>query len=366
MNRLIAKSIDNWGVSDLEAVAKPIHHEQSVHTFPSHGLCQDPRASCLLSLKLRCCVLPPLHEFNALTTLVLQDLPRSTPAAAYEGVFTSCQQLQVLHLKSCACSGNSDLVVVDGPSSGIKELIVDKCAFSQMCLRALPNLESLASLGPRVFLESASFPRLRKFNLTCSHGMTMRGFREYLKKNLKIDHESLLEYMPDITHLILRISGPDRWIVPSRSPSTLLPNLRRCLIADVPSSWDVSWARLLLETAPALEVLHIHIATCIEEPGDKIRWKPSKLRHHHLEEFTIVGYEGRERQIYLVNFVMRVCTALRRVSIFKNGHAQNKGHWDWELVTQQHSWTDEEKDSTLMHIMDGVSLSVDPVQLAFG
>jgi hypothetical protein len=80
----------------------------------------------------------------------------------------------------------------------------------------------------------------------------------------------------------------------------------------------------------------------------------------------MVGYEGTGRQIYLVNFVMRVCIALRRVSIFKNGHAQNKGHWDWELVTQQHSWTDKEKDNTLMHIMDGVSLSVDPVQLAFG
>jgi hypothetical protein len=175
MNRLIAKSIDNWGVSDLEAVAKPIHHEQSVHTFPSHGLCQDPRASCLLSLKLRCCVLPPLHEFNALTTLVLQDLPRSTPAAAYEGVFTSCQQLQVLHLKSCACSGNSDLVVVDGPSSGIKELIVDKCAFSQMCLRALPNLESLASLDTTVLFESESFPCLRRWNLTHSVGAMIRS-----------------------------------------------------------------------------------------------------------------------------------------------------------------------------------------------
>uniref|UniRef100_A0A453PN32 F-box domain-containing protein n=1 Tax=Aegilops tauschii subsp. strangulata TaxID=200361 RepID=A0A453PN32_AEGTS len=40
MNRLIAKCIDHWGVRDLEAVARPIYFQQSVHTFPSYGLCQ--------------------------------------------------------------------------------------------------------------------------------------------------------------------------------------------------------------------------------------------------------------------------------------------------------------------------------------
>ena len=115
------------------------------------------------------------------------------------------------------------------------------------------------------------------------------------------------------------------------------------------------------------EVLHLHIATC-EEPGDdEICCKRIRLWHHGLEEFIVVGYEGTERQIYLVNFFMGVFTALRRVSILKNGHAPNKGHWDWELVTQQHSWTEEEKDSTQKHIMHGFFLSAAaPVQLVFG
>jgi hypothetical protein len=365
MNQLIAEAIDACGVDELQVVAKPIYWRKAVHIFASHGLCKEPSASRLQSLKLEGCVLPPLHEYGALTTLVLKDIPESTPEATYEGIFTLCQQLQVLHLISCRCSYDG-VIFVDAPMSKIRELVVDECRFRRLRLRALPNLESLASLGPRVFLESASFPRLRKFNLTSCLGVTMRGFREYLKENLKIRHKSLFEYITDVTCLIVRISGPDRWIVPSRSPSTLLPNLRRLLVADVPSSWDVSWPRLLLETAPALEVLHIHIAACMEEPGDEIPWKPTMLRHHHLEEFIMLGYEGTERQIYLVNFVMRVCTALRHVSIFKNGHARNKGHWDWELVTQQHSWTDEEKDNTLMQIMDGASLSAAPVELVFG
>ena len=81
----------------------------------------------------------------------------------------------------------------------------------------------------------------------------------------------------------------------------------------------------------------------------------------------MLGYEGAERQIYLVKFVLGVCTALRNVSIFKHGHARNKGHWDWELVTQKQSWTDKDKKRTLKHIMDGVYLSAaPPVQLVFG
>lgn len=366
MNRLVAVAIDACGVEDLQVVAKPMFWRPAVHIFSSHGLCKEPSTSRLRSLKLGGCVLPPLHQYGgALTTLVLQDIPESTSKATYEGIFTLCHHLQVLHLISCKCSDDDGPLYVDAPMSKIRELVVDDCRFAWFILRALPNLEILASLGPRVYLESASFPCLRKFNLTWRLGMTTRGFREYLKKNLKIRHGSLLAHIPDITHLILRISGPDRWIVPSRSPSTLLPNLRRLLVADVPSSWDVSWPRLLLETAPSLEVLHIHIATCIEEPGDEIPWKQTMFRHHRLEEFIMVGFEGTDRQIYLISFVMEVCTVLRHASVFKNGHAQNKGHWDWELVTQQHSWTAEEKENTLMHIMDGVSSPAAPVQLVF-
>ncbi|KAM0926941.1 hypothetical protein ACQ4PT_003093 [Festuca glaucescens] len=370
MNKLIARSIDDWGVSDLEAVAKPIHYERSLHTFPSHGLCQDPRASCLRSLKLGCCVLPPLHEFSALTMLVLQDLPRSTTAAAYEGIFTSCRQLQVLHLKSCACSGNSDLVVVDAPGSGIKELVVDKCAFSQMWLRALPNLESLASLDTTVLFESESFPCLRRWNISQSIGAMIRSAEGLPLFYTGTSHELgwFLGCTPDITNLVVRFTGPLRWIMPSGSSSLLppmLPKLRKLLVADEPSSWDVSWPRLLLETAPSLEILHIHIAPCKEKPGDKIPWRRTRLRHHCLKEFVVAGFEGTERQICLVRFVIGV-SRLRHVGLFKKGQPRNKGHWDWEMVTEHHSWTDEEKDATLEQIMDGVSFSKHPVKLILG
>ena len=77
----------------------------------------------------------------------------------------------------------------------------------------------------------------------------------------------------------------------------------------------------------------------------------------------MAGFDAAaKRQIYLVNFVMGVCTALRHVIMLKNAHAEDKGHWDWEMVMQQHSWTDEEKDSTLKQIMDSYSSA----ELIFG
>jgi hypothetical protein len=323
----------------------------------------------LRSLKLGCCVLPPLHEFSVFTVLVLQDLPMSTPAAAYEGVFTSCLQLQVLHLKSCACSGNSD-IMVDAPNSEIRELIVDKCAFSHMWLRDLPKLESLASLDTMVLFEYASFPCLRRWNLAQSVGTMIRS-AEGLPL-LYTGHSHDLGWFfwctPEITDLAVRFTGPLRWIMPSSSSSLsspLLPKLRKLLVTDVPSSWDVSWPRLLLQTAPSLEILHIHIAPCKEKPRDKISWKRSRLRQHCLKEFVVAGFEGTERQICLVRFVIGV-SRLRRAALFKKGQAHDKGHCDWEMVTEQHSWTDEEKDATLEQIMDGVSFSNHPVQLILG
>ncbi|XP_047043229.1 uncharacterized protein LOC124647309 [Lolium rigidum] len=364
INRLLAKAIDVWGAVSLEAVAKPIHRGREVHVFPSHGLCVEPRASRLRSLKLGGCVLPPLHEYSSLSTLVLQDMPGSTPGAAYEGVFTSCPQLQVLHLISCQ---SGDQIIVDAPRSQIRELVLDKCEFMRLCMRALPYLERLASLGTRVLFESASFACLSQYNLTLGFGHDLGEFGHVFVKILKAQLGLFFGHTMEITNLVIRFTGPGRWIVPSSSPATFLPNLRQLLVADVPSSWDVSWPRLLLETAPSLHTFHVHVAPSFEEPGDEIPWQPTILRHDHLKEFMMVGFQAMERQLYLVKFVVEVCTALCHVALFKDGHVRDKGHWDWGLVTEQYSWTQEEKAAMLNQIMDGVSSSsIAPSQLVFG
>ncbi|XP_037482493.1 uncharacterized protein LOC119361340 [Triticum dicoccoides] len=354
INRLVAKAIDDWGVSSLEAVATPFYTQPvAAHAFPGHGLCERPRASRLRKLKLAgCAALPPLHEHGALTKLVLQDMPESVPVAAYEAVLASCPQLQVLHLVCCLCRG-TEVLTVDAPMSRVRELVVDRCEFLKTIrMAALPGLEKLASLGTRVSFESAaSFPRLSQCNLAWfSDAQPVRTVLDFIGRTRT----------PDIASLIIRFTGePERWIVPWSHPSSLLPNLTRLLVADVPSSWDVSWPRLLLEAAPSLETLHIHVAACVKEPGAEISWGAAVPPHHHgLKEFVMVGFEGTARQVYLVRFVMGACTALRCVAVFKEGHVRDKGYWDWEIiVAQPHSWTHEEGNNMLGQIMDGASSS---------
>ena len=80
----------------------------------------------------------------------------------------------------------------------------------------------------------------------------------------------------------------------------------------------------------------------------------------------MVGFEGKGRQVYLVKFVMGVCTAMNHAALFKKGYVRDKGHWDWEMATQPQPWTDDEKNNTLNKNMDGVSSSTASVQLVFG
>nr|CAB3463257.1 unnamed protein product [Digitaria exilis] len=181
---------------------------------------------------------------------------------------------------------------------------------------------------------------------------------------LELD-DMFFDCTPGIRSLVIRFTGPERWIAPSTSPSEFLPNLRRLLVADVPSSWDVTWPRLLLEMAPNLEILHIHIDVVHGVPADEdIPWSSARDRElrplPRLKEFVVAGFEGTARQIYLVKLVVRACTAaLRLVAMFRNGHVRYRGHWDWEMVTprEHYSWSDEQKSSVLEQIKCGVPAS---------
>lgn len=83
---LIAEAINSWGIRDLELVATPtglIAHKPPAYSFPpGTSISAKPAESRLQCLKLTNCLPPSLEGLTALTTLVLQGLPKSTPDRA--------------------------------------------------------------------------------------------------------------------------------------------------------------------------------------------------------------------------------------------------------------------------------------------
>ncbi|XP_037452816.1 uncharacterized protein LOC119323306 [Triticum dicoccoides] len=384
INRLVVDAVDSWGVEDLEVVAKstePITHLRPVYTFPRGRISRKPGESRLRSLKLVNCLPPPLEGFTALTTLLLRDLPCSTPAAVYEGVVAACPQLRVLHLVSCSFDKDTARwVVFDAPMSEIRELVADGPLMT-VKLRSLPKLESLTAVDARVLLCSdADVPCLAHVSLVFSIGpLDNHSIVNHL---IALFMLSLKDVAISLRNLILRFTGPEMWILPNlKNQFSLMPNLKKLLVADVPSSWDVSWPRILIQAAPLLESLHVHVSQSqcqhVEEPGRQNissylqMQQPSSSsswqRHRHLKELVVVGFQSTSRihhqLMYLVRFAVDTSTALRRVAVFKHGHVEDKGGpWDWEMVSKQSTWSNEEK----LAVLDCCSTSTPQIEVLLG
>ncbi|EES16874.1 hypothetical protein BDA96_08G079600 [Sorghum bicolor] len=354
IDRMIETAVGEWGVQHLDVVvlrSAPRDPPLPAYVFPDHLLDDERHRSRLRSLTLGHCVLPPLHRYAALQRLVLQDTPASTPMHAYDAVFHGgCgAALRVVHL--LCCRGASDVLEIDAPCSGVEELVVDSCSFRAIELRELPELRHFACLGDEtapvvVELSFGTVPRLTHVNLT----LTFSASTSPATPHRVLD--SLLGGAPaSMSRLAVRFTGPKRWILPRPLDTTLL-GLRELLVADVPPTWDISWPRLLLEASPALETLHIHVAagdggSCSSSPADEhqggpIYWQPRrKFRHQQLREVCMVGFANTPRQTRFLRYLVRVCKALERVVLVREGRVEEDGLWGWKTVVEQRDrpWT---------------------------
>ncbi|KAI4976232.1 hypothetical protein ZWY2020_049839 [Hordeum vulgare] len=349
-DRLIADAVDGWGVQDLEVVVRPASTQAPApqYSFP-HGRLKDGGRSRLRSLTLGNCTVPPrLHRYDALTTLVLRDMPASTPVALYERVLSECKRLQVLHLTSCCCA--EDRLVV---CSQIRELVVDACSFMVIELRDLPMLARLACLTNTVELVFGSVPCLTHTNLSFSVEEDTLVLPPKRHHHDQLNH--FLGTSPTMANLVIRFTGPKRWIGSKELHKPLL-HLKRLLIADLPSNWDVSWTRNFLMDAPSLELLHIHLAHSQEASESfGIIWSTTKL-HPHMKELVLIGFTLTGCQMELLKYLVSTCTSLRRLVLLKDGHVRYNGLWDWDIVglgQQECQWRDHDKRTVTRMIKSG-------------
>uniref|UniRef100_I1P617 Uncharacterized protein n=1 Tax=Oryza glaberrima TaxID=4538 RepID=I1P617_ORYGL len=344
IDRMIDTAVGEWGVEHLDVVvlrSAPRDPPLPAYAFPDHLLDDGRHRSRLRSLTLGHCALPPLHRYAALERLVLQDTAASTPMSAYDAVFGGrCgAPLRVVHL--LCCRGAGDALVIDAPRSGVEELVVDSCSFRAVELRHLPELRRLACLGdgtaPVVELSFGAVPRLAHVNLTFTAPPSPATPHHRVL-------DSLLGGAPaSMSRLAVRFTGPKRWILPRPLGAALL-GLRELLVADVPPTWDVSWPRLLLEAAPALESLHTHVSAPapasspdehLRVEGRPIYWQPrGKFRHRRLREVRMVGFTASApRHTRFLRYLVRVCATLERVVLVRDGRVEEDGLWGWNTVS---------------------------------
>ncbi|XP_051215000.1 uncharacterized protein [Lolium perenne] len=369
INRLVADAVDSWRVEDLEVVAKStgptlLRHPPPVYRFPCGRISSKPGDSRFRSLKLVNCLPPSLEGFTALTTLVLRDLPMSTPVAVYQGVAVACPQLRVLHLVSCQFKREkAPWLVLDSPMSEIRELVVEG-ELMAVKLRSLPKLESLTAVDADVQLCPDAVPCLAHVSLVFS----IRPLYYWILNHTISMFMLVLKDAIDIRSLILRFTGPEMWIARTKNPFPRMPNLKKLLVADVPSSWDVSWPHVLIQAAPLLESLHVHVSQCEheeQEPSQHASYAQplASQRHRHLKELVVVGFERMSMQlIHLVKFTVDTSAVLCRVDLLKRGHVEYKGPWDWEMVSQQSTWSNEDK----LAVLDGIGSSAAQIEVVLG
>ncbi|XP_020191904.1 F-box/LRR-repeat protein At5g02910-like [Aegilops tauschii subsp. strangulata] len=247
-----------WGVEDLEVVVlNPGARHRAGYSFPHHCFADPnfPGDSVKLK-KLRLSNCPPLSAGpDANPPPPLDGWPR------LRGRHPACPALEVLHLRSCGCRERS--FTLDAPGSRIKELLIELSgrALGMIDLRALPRLERLACMGAPLELNFGNVPRLAQLNLTYDEDANAKTLEFALLgvRNLYL-LSSFLSRLTGLEDLVLRFTGPEMWVLLPLNDMPPLDKLKRLLVADVPSSWDITWIRYLLEAAPSLETLHIHVA----------------------------------------------------------------------------------------------------------
>jgi len=364
-SRLIGKAISDWGIQDLEIlVVKPTPCNSIVpYRFPHQFLEESKSFGSLKRLRLINCVplaardgssrlrAPP--AFSSLAVLVLEGLPKSS--RLYQRVIRACPMLEVLHLKSCLFRGK---VSIDAPNSRITELVIDACRFNVVTLGSLPKLQRLAWSGAPVEFIIDSLPRLSHFNLSFYDDPNVGpgpGYAAFFGPRNECSRLNFSSRFSNLETFVVRFTGPEMWIVPDlRMP---LGSLRRLVLVDMPRSWDMAWTCRLLEAAPHLDTLNVHVADHNSWEtmfGPAIPEPPSCFKHHVLREVVILGFQGTGAQVHFVRFLTNACKALKNVALFKHGHIQNEGLWKWEVVasTVECRWSDKERDVLLSELIN--------------
>ncbi|XBI60281.1 hypothetical protein VPH35_041227 [Triticum aestivum] len=161
---------------------------------------------------------------------------------------------------------------------------------------------------------------------------------------------------------VLRICAPasklkrlQMWIEPTAIPSAF-SHLRKLFIANVPIYWDILWIFILLDAAPCLESLHVHIDKSSENMGAGLDVQGEE--YHLLKELVVIGFNGVSWQTCFVKRMMRALPRLMRIHLL-DGHVVEDDDQELgslEIVPHRREWEECEKLEVIDDLVDGFSL----------
>ncbi|PNT69726.1 hypothetical protein BRADI_3g60440v3 [Brachypodium distachyon] len=251
---------------------------------------------------------PGSSVFQGLTQLTLY---RMSDLRSVCDVVANCVRLVDLRLRhSCV---DDACFRIDAPASKLKKLQLDRCKIRKIYLHSLPCLETFAFRGEPAKLYYVEVPRLRRVSLNFLQEIgddngSKDGSSSSSSSSMTYPLSKFLKgWIPPLEYLVLQLKGSQVWIEPIAFPG-LLGHLRKLFVANVPTSWDVFWIFSLLDAAPALESLHLHIdkSSSAEETSAVVLDVEMEHREYHrLKELVVVGFDGAGWQTGFVKRIMR-------------------------------------------------------------
>ncbi|KAL6633355.1 hypothetical protein ACP70R_026026 [Stipagrostis hirtigluma subsp. patula] len=249
--------------------------------------------------------------FRSLTKLTLQYLWFHGPAALND-VVRGCGALEFLHVNQCGFipdgveldDGDGGAppcaLTIDAPRSRLRMLVCNFCYIGRLELAQAPEL---------------AFVQHRAFFLEDSHPISF-GCTPSLQ-GLSLSHGREEEDDDDVK---LKI-----WVQPEHPKhlGAALRGLRELHLKNIHPDCDLSWATFLLEAAPLLLTLELHIfdhpcSPYWHKKGDwseNVTWQLSpEFRHHHLAKLSFHRAFHLEKDLPFARLVMELAVNLQSVT----------------------------------------------------
>ncbi|CAN6233037.1 unnamed protein product [Urochloa humidicola] len=272
--------------------------------------------------------------FRSLTRLTLRDVWFHDDMAELNGLVRGCHALVFLSLASCGVAmgggGGGEpprrpALSIDAPGSRLRTLLCELCDIGGVELVQAP---ALAGLRYRVrgLEDSAAI----SFGAAPSLQILYVGQYQGEESSVKLKLTKLLANVGggQLERLFLSFENGKIWLQPeySKQLRAALRGLKYLTLMNISPGCDLSWATFLLEAAPFLETLDIHICKHIcldprhDEKGDEnasLAWEEpsSDFRHHHLKQLRFKRAFHVEKDLPFARLLMGLAVNLQAVTL---------------------------------------------------